>query len=106
MYILKNDFSYFDEDIDEDEFNLYVDMIKDNEEDEENLEDDKHNNCKNICDDFDLYKALNGLLKNKNEQNLVSINYLKSSCEKGNPISSYILDILYENGNCVAKKFK
>lgn len=43
-------------------------------------------NCKNICDDFDLYKALNGLLKNKNEQNLVSINYLKSLCEKGNSI--------------------
>ena len=111
--LLKSDTSYFDEDIDEDEFNEYVEYCDEMTPTTQNqtfhineVEKDNKKSIDSVVDD-DLFRSLDELLGDAKERNPISsANHLLMSSEKGNCVSSYILGLLYESGHGVEQDFK
>ncbi|KAK8842414.1 hypothetical protein M9Y10_025997 [Tritrichomonas musculus] len=109
--LLTTDFSYFDEDVDEDEINQYIEDI----EDECKLSKckiNKNDQQKEETNNYDLSKhnlipALNFLLGHENEQNFVQSAYmLQVASDEGNSLASYILCLLHESGKAVPKNIE
>lgn len=125
---LSSDFSYFNEDVDEDEIQLYIDILDDQTTQEtpksstndhhpreySETEDDDEEETKELkvqlknnqpLDDY-YFDALNDLFGNKDEYNpKEAIFYLQKSSSNGNGYSSYLLGLLYQNGSKVNKDF-
>lgn len=56
--------------------------------------------------DDDLFVGLNGILGNKNEHDLIeAMTIIQKSSDKGNSYASYILGLLYQNGDVVEGNF-
>lgn len=102
--LLSTDFSYFDDDVDEDEINQYIDDIEDEckrsnkTQKEVNFSSSKKHESYEISD-YEIYNSLNCLLGNQYERNpyLASHN-LKTASKDGNCLASYIVGLLYESG--------
>ncbi|KAK8847145.1 hypothetical protein M9Y10_019728 [Tritrichomonas musculus] len=93
--LLSNDFSYFDETIDEEEVNGYIENMLDMV-----LKNSKYN------PDEDFFQALALLHGVKEKRNFdEAVTNLKYSAEKGSSLSSHLLALLYESGD-IEKDFE
>lgn len=107
--LLTTDFSFFEEDVDEDEINQYIEDIEDeikrsnNKPNKVEQNDQNHAHPYEILDYY-LYTSLNNLLGHEKNQNFQRAAYiLRLASDEGNSLASFILGLLHESGKGVTK---
>ncbi|KAK8849325.1 hypothetical protein M9Y10_018697 [Tritrichomonas musculus] len=86
--LLSNDFTYFDESIDHDEVNEYID----------NSFSDCVKNCSYDADDY-FFRALSLLHSRDKEKNLKeAVSILYKASERGSSLSSFLLGLMHNDG--------
>lgn len=107
--LLISDFSFFEEDVDADEINQFIEDIENEIKVSNNKKNKEDKNGQNNVHQYDikddsLYLSLNCLLGNEKCQNFQKAAHnLKLASDEGNSLASFILALIHESGKGVTK---